>query len=210
MASFCAKCGAEVSPDKQFCTACGTPSAAGAAVVAPAQPAAPAASSGPSAAKIILIIVAIVVGLGILGAGAFGFMVWRVAHAFHVSGSGNQATVSLPGGTITANSTETFSASELGTDIYPGALSGKGSMRMTLPNGSWVTAVYVTSDPMDQVVAFYKSRLGSQASVFESADSAVLSVNKGQKESVMVTVTAKPSENNGKTQIAIVHTVNNK
>jgi len=52
--------------------------------------------------------------------------------------------------------------------------------------------------------------LGSQASVFESADSAVLSVNKGQKESVMVTVTAKPSENNGKTQIAIVHTVNNK
>jgi hypothetical protein len=210
MAGFCVKCGAEVSPDKQFCTACGTPLAAGAAVVAPAQPAAPSASSGSSTVKIVLIIVAIFVGLGILGAGLFGFAVWRVSRAIHVSGPGGQVTMSTPGGTFTANSNEIYSASELGTDIYPGALSGKGSMRMSLPNGSWVTAVYLTSDSKDQVIAFYKSRLGSQASVFESADSAVLSVNKGQKESVMVTVTAKPSENNGKTQIAIVHTVNNK
>ncbi|MGP8173466.1 MAG: zinc-ribbon domain-containing protein [Terracidiphilus sp.] len=210
MAGFCVKCGAEVSPDKQFCTACGTPLTAGAAVVAPAQPAAPSASSGSSAVKIVLIIVAIFVGLGILGAGLFGFAVWRVSRAIHVSGPGGQVTMSTPGGTFTANESKTYSASELGVDIYPGALSGKGSMRMSLPNGSWVTAVYLTSDSKDQVIAFYKSRLGSQASVFESADSAVLSVNKGQKESVMVTVTAKPSENNGKTQIAIVHTVNNK
>ncbi len=88
MASFCSKCGAELSPDAQSCTACGAPVAAPAAVVTPAQPVAAPAKSGSSALKIILIILAVFIGLGILGAGAFGFFVWRVAHAVHVSGSG--------------------------------------------------------------------------------------------------------------------------
>ncbi|MGA9673168.1 MAG: hypothetical protein WBQ94_28470, partial [Terracidiphilus sp.] len=126
----------------------------------PMQPAPVQAKSGGSALKIILIIIAIFVGLGILGVGAFGFMVWRIAHAVHVSGSGNQATLNLPGGTISTNSNETYSASELGTDIYPGATSGKGGMRMNLPTVSMVTAIYVTSDPKEQVVNFYKTRLG--------------------------------------------------
>lgn len=212
MASFCAKCGAEVPADKQFCAACGTPSvAASAAVAASAQPVAPPASSGSSAVKIILIIVAVCVGLGILGAGAVGFTVWRIARAVHVSGSGNQATVSIPGaGTITANSKETFTASELGADIYPGAQSGEGSMRMTLPTGSMVTAVYLTSDSKDQVLSFYKARMGNAASVIDTQDGAVLTLPKGEQESVMVTITAKPSQNNSKTQIAIVHTTSNK
>ena len=210
MASFCAKCGAEVSPDKQFCTACGTPSAAGAAVVAPAQPAAPPASSGSSAVKIVLIIVAIFVGLGIIGAGLFGFAVWRVSRAIHVSGPGGQVTMSTPGGTFTANESKTYSASELGVDIYPGALSAKGSMRMDLPTGSMVTGIFVTSDSKDQVVSYYKGKFGSEASVFETGEGAVLTLTKNPQESVMVTVTAKPSENEGKTQIAIVHTKSNK
>ncbi len=211
MASICAKCGAELSPDKQFCTACGAPSAAASAAVASAQPAAPPASSGSSAVKIILIVVAIFVVLGILGAGAFGYMAWRVSRAFHVSSSGNQATVSIPGaGTITANSKETFTASELGADIYPGAQSGEGSMRMTLPTGSMVTAVYVTSDSKDQVLSFYKARMGSAASIIDTADGAMITLPKGEQESVMITITAKPSENDGKTKIAIVHTTSNK
>ena len=211
MASFCAKCGAEVSPDRQFCAACGTPSPAASAMVASAQPAAPPAKSGSSAVKIILIIVAICVGLGILGAGVFGFAVWRIAHAVRVSGSGNQSTVSIPGaGTITANANETFTASELGADIYPGAQSGQGSMRMTLPTGSMITAVYVTSDSKDQVLSFYKARMGSAASIIDTADGAIITLPKGEQESVMVTITAKSSQNNGKTQIAIVHTRTNK
>jgi hypothetical protein len=210
MASFCAKCGAEVSPDKQFCTACGTPSAAGAAVVAPAQPAAPPASSGSSAVKIVLIIVAIFVGLGIIGAGLFGFAVWRVSRAIHVSGPGGQVTMSTPGGTFTANESKTYSASELGVDIYPGALSAKGSMRMDLPTGSMVTGIFVTSDSKDQVVSYYKGKFGSEASVFETGEGDELTHTKSPQESVMVTVTAKPSENEGKTQIAIVHTKSNK
>jgi hypothetical protein len=245
VASFCGKCGAEVSSDKQFCTVCGAPVAAytpvapaaytpvvapAQPVAAPAQPAAytpvaasaqPAASapqfappskSGPSALKIILIIVLVLVGLGILGAGAFGFMVWRIAHSIHVSGTGannGQVYVNVPGTSITANTEETFTAADLGTDIYPGATSGKGSMRMNIAGTSMVSAVFVTPDPKDQVVSFYKNRFGTDASVFDSASSAMISVQKGKQESVMVTVTVSPEQYDGKTQIHITHTTKN-
>jgi len=183
-------------------------------VAAPAQPIAPPAKSGPSALKIVLIVVAIIVGLGILGVGAFSYVIYRAVHGIRVSSSGSgenaHVTVNTPGGTFTANSSEKFDASDLGTDLYPGAEAGKGGARMTLPGGSWVSAVFVTSDSKDQVVSFYKSRLGSEVSVYESADSAVLSAQKSKQESVIVTVTANKSEYNGKTQIAIVHTISTK
>lgn len=237
MASYCGKCGSELSPDKQFCPSCGAPTGAGAPATAPVppytpvtaapfqsasasqyqppasppfQPAAAPASSGGNAIKIILIVVAIFVGLGVLGAGAVGFIVWRVAHAVHVSGNGNNVTLNTPGGTISANTAENFTASDLGTDIYPGAQAGKGSMRMNMPTGSMVSAVYVTGDSKDQVVSYYKSKFGNDASVFDSANSAVLTLNKGKQESVMVTVSVNSSENEGKTQIHIVHSKSDK
>ena len=77
---------------------------------------------------------------------------------------------------------------------------------MDLPTGSMVSASFVTSDSKDAVVNFYKGKFGSDASVFDAADSAVISVNKGPQDSVVVTVTSKPSENNGKTKIVILHT----
>jgi hypothetical protein len=184
--------------------------AAPVAVVAPAQPVAVPVKSGSSALKIILIILAVFIGLGILGVGTFSYFVWRVAHAVHVSGSGSDVTIHTPGGSLTANTTQTYTAADLGTDIYPGATSGKGSMRMSMPTGSVVTAVYVTSDSKDQVLAFYKSKFGSDASIFDSQDGTVINVNKGQNESVVVTITKGSSEYEGKTQIAIVHTTSSK
>jgi len=210
MASFCAKCGAESSPDKQFCTACGAPLAAPTAVGASAQPAAAPANSGSSAVKIILIIVAIFVVLCVIGAGIAGYTMWRVSRAFHVSGPGGQVTMSTPNGTLTANPSESYSASELGTDPYPGAQSHKGGMRMNMPSGSMVTAVFVTSDSKDKVLAFYKEKLGSAASIIDTQEGAILTLSTGQQESVMVTISSKSSENDGKTRIAIVHTKNNK
>jgi len=180
----------------------------------PMQPVAAPANSGPSALKIVLIVVGIIVVLGVVGVAGFSYVIYRAVHGVHVatSGSGENAkmTMSLPGGTISANTAETFTAADLGTDIYPGAQSGKGSMRMTMPTGSWVTAVFVTPDSKDQVVSFYKSKFGSEVSVFDSGDSAVISVQKSKQESIMVTVTANKSEYSGKTQIAIVHTISNK
>jgi hypothetical protein len=210
VANFCSKCGAQLSSDAQACSACGAPAAPAAVTpaVAPAQPVAAPGQSGNNALKIVLIIVAVFVGLGILGAGAVGFFAWRVARTVHVSEG--QVTVHTPGGTLTANTTENYSASDLGTDVYPGAQSGKGSMRMTLPTGSMVTAVYVTSDSIDQVLSFYKSKFGSSASVFESPGATVLTLNKGQQESVVVTITTGSSEYPGKTEIHIVHSTSSK
>ena len=96
------------------------------------------------------------------------------------------------------------------TDIYPGAEPGHGGMTMELPTGSMVTSLYVTSDSKDRVLSFYKIRMGSAASIIDSEDGAIITLPKGQQESVVATITAKPSESDGKTQIAIVHAASNK
>lgn len=225
MASNCTKCGTALTSDKQFCPTCGAPVAAGAAAVPPFQPvtapfqpvaapsqpiAQPATSGGSSAVKIVLIIVAVFIGLGILGAGIFGYTVWRISRTIHVNGPNGQVTLHTPGGTVTANSTETFTASDLGTDIYPGAKSAKGGMRMTLPTGSMVAGNFLTSDSKDQVVAFYKSRFGSEASVMETSDGAILTLNKSKQDTIMLTITQKPDQYDGKTHIYIMHTINAK
>jgi hypothetical protein len=207
VASFCTKCGAQVPSDKQFCASCG---AAAPAQTSAVQPTTAPAKSGGSAVKIILIIVAVIVGLGLIGVGVAGYTVYRVSRAIHGNGTTNTMTITTPEGKVNLNTNETYSASDLGTDIYPGAQSIHGGMRMELPTGSMVTGVFVTSDSKDQVVAFYKTKFGSGASTFDTSDGAILTLPKGQQESVMVTITAKPSQNDGKTKVVIVHTKNNK
>ena len=81
---------------------------------------------------------------------------------------------------------------------------------MDLPTGSMVTGVFTTTDSKDQVVAFYKSKFGSGASVIDSSDGAIISMNISPQESVMVTVSANSSQDKGKTRVAIVHTKNTK
>ena len=209
MASFCAKCGSALSTGEQFCSSCGA-SAVATATPTSAQPIGVPAKSGASALKIILIIIAIVVGLGILGLGVAGYAVYKVSRAIHVNGPGGQVTMDTPAGRLTANPSETFTASDLGTDLYPGAQSTRGGMRMQMPTGSMMTGVFLTSDPKQQVIDFYKSKLGSAAVVMESSDGAVISINKGQQESIVVTITARPSQDEGKTRVTILHTISTK
>ena len=168
--------GDQAAHDQQTHTVTGAPATPGAMAVTPAQPvpgpaqsAPPPVKTGPSALKIILIVVLIFVGLGILGAGAVGFMIWRVAHSVHVSGPNGQYTVNTPGGTITANSNQTYTSADLGTDIYPGAESHNGGMKMSMPTGSSVTAIFTTSDPKDQVLGFTRE---SSAAMPRSSTSA--------------------------------------
>lgn len=209
MANFCSKCGTPIPAGAAACTACGT--AATPVVAIPVVPVVVQPAQGSSALKIVLIIIAIFVGLGILGAGAVGFIAWRAAHAIRMAANGEKMSMNLPGGSFSAGSNENFSASDLGTDIYPGATEGKGGMRMSLPAGTMVTAVYVTSDSKDQVAAFYKNKFGSNnVTSMDSADGAVITYAKSQEESVAVTITANSSEYNGKTQIVIVHTTSTK
>jgi hypothetical protein len=174
------------------------------------QPGAAPAKSGSSAVKIILIIVAVIVVLGILALGAISYVGYRVARAVHVSGPNGQVSINTPGGTITANPSQTYTAAELGTDIYPGAQSTSGGMKMSMPTGSMVIGSFLTSDSKQQVIDFYKGKFGSQASVFDTADGAMLTQAVSKQESVMVTVTANQARDNGKTRIVITHTINTK
>lgn len=170
----------------------------------PPQPyGAPPPKSGSSALKIILIIVGIFVALGILGAGAIGYGVWRVAHSVHKSANGD-ITISTPKGTITANETQHFTESDLGVPIYPGATQGSGGMRMKIAGRSMVTANYLTGDAKEKVLAFYKDKAGANAQTMTTDTGGVITTG-NDSESITITVLQSPDENDGKTQITIVH-----
>jgi hypothetical protein len=165
---------------------------------------APPPKPGPSALKIILIIVGIFVGLGIIGAGIIGYGVYRVAKSVHKDVNG-EITVNTPKGTITANPDQTFTASDLGTAIYPGATQAKGGLRMSLGSKTMVTANFLTPDSPDKVMAFYKGAAGSNAQIMSTGSGGIITMQSAS-DSVNVTVTQSANENNGDTQITIVHT----
>jgi hypothetical protein len=114
-------------------------------------------------------------------------------------------TLSTPAGTFSAGDTA-VSPSDLGIDLYPGANQQKGAVRISTPKGSTVTAVFETSDSLDKVLSWYKDKLGSGASVYQSDKNAVLTLaDDTKKTSVMVTISNE--DNDGKTKIAIMHSV---
>ncbi|MFP5226624.1 MAG: zinc-ribbon domain-containing protein [Acidobacteriota bacterium] len=235
MTGFCTKCGTPLNEGMAFCTKCGAAAGAAAASAGPAAytppvsntpaaytppvsspssytppaytpvGAAPPQKSGSSAVKIILIIVAVFVGLGILTVGGIMFGIYRVSRAVHVSDNGKGVELSTPAGSFSAGDTA-VSASDLGVDLYPGASQQKGAVRINTPKGSMITAVFETSDPLDKVMGYYKDKLGTGASVFQSDKGAVLTLaDETKKTNVMVTIGANDSD--GKTAITITHSV---
>jgi hypothetical protein len=165
-------------------------------------------TGGGSTLKIILIILGVLVVLVMMVVGIVGYGVWRVSRAVHVDHKTGETTINTPGGAITSGTSAKLTADDLGTDIYPGARPGHGGARLSLPTGPMVAANYTTSDSKDKVIAFYKEKFGSQATVMDTDDGALLTVNKSKQDTVMMTITQKPSQNDGKTQIHIVHTIN--
>jgi hypothetical protein len=168
---------------------------------------APPPKSGPSALKIILIIVAVFVGLGIIGACVAGYGIYRVAHAIHKDANG-EIVVNTPKGAITANPNETFTASDLGIAIYPGATQGKGGLRMTIAGKTMVSANFLTPDSPAKVMAFYEAQAGPNAQTMSSGAGGMITVQNGGN-SVTVTVSQTANENNGETVITIVNTSGN-
>jgi hypothetical protein len=162
---------------------------------------------GSAAVKIILIIVAVIIGIGILGAAVVGYGIWRVAHAVHQAAHGGTVTIpGAQGGSFSINTEKTYSAAELGIDIYPGAASLKGGMKIEVPNASTITGIFSTSDSKDQVIAFYKEKMGSDITTMDFGDSAMLTLKRGNNDQVTVAVSNRANENDGKTKIVITHT----
>jgi hypothetical protein len=198
MANVCAGCGAALTPDMQSCSSCGAAIVAQPIIVAPAK-------SGGGALKIILIVVGIIFALGILGLGVIGFIGYRIAKSTHIDANG-RVTMNTPMGTITTTPVDNLSAAELGVEIYPGAESTHGSMRMEMPNGSGVTGAFLTSDSPAQVLAFYKDKLGSNATVRSLFGSTTLRLKIDRQEFVEVRINTSSNLSNGKTRILISHT----
>jgi len=174
---------------------------------APPPASTPPKSGGSSAIKIILIIVGVFVFLGVMVVAVIGYGVYRVRKAIHVDSSTGAATLSVPGMSMNADPGMKFTSSELGTDIYPGAEPKKsGNMRMSIAGSSVVTAAFLTSDSTDKVVAFYKDKLGSDATSMDFGGTAILTAKRTDREQVTVTIVQHANQEDGKTQIQIQHT----
>jgi hypothetical protein len=170
--AFCNSCGANLDGGTRFCNKCGAAVLASAAapsapVAAPvpgtvaAPPAAPT-SSGGGALKIILIVVAIFVGLGMLGLAGAGFAAWRIAKiakSAHMREDGNGVKVEMPFGSVETSKDPADAARDLGVDVYPGAVAQKdGTATASMFGIHTVTAAFDSSDSLDKVSTFYKSK----------------------------------------------------
>jgi len=208
MASFCSKCGAEVSPDTRFCGGCGAPTGVVASPVAAAgsTPVSVAKSSG--GLKLVLIIVAVLGLFAVMSAAAVMFGLWRVSKSVKVDRNG-EVTISTPAGNISAGKTaEHVTESEAGAPIYPGANSAEGGMKVGGASGSMSTYAFTTGDSVQQVLAFYRDRLGPKATVIETPQGAMVSVVRNDNDATMVTIGR--AENEDKTSITITRTISTK
>jgi len=199
MAQFCTKCGAALTEEMSFCTGCGA--AVGATTVAPPTmtpaaasmdaapvagtpaPTAPAGSSGGPLLKIILAVVGLLIFFSLLGLGACVFMVYRTKQ--RVNEFKRQAEITFPAAQGTREvrvvpptpplaPPTTPPATNPEVPIYPGASVAEGGVELPAGLGGVKVQQYITDDPVDKVVSFYKDKLGPQASLQESGGKAVL------------------------------------
>jgi hypothetical protein len=215
MASFCSKCGAQLSPDTRFCQGCGAPTGfavppvgaapTGQVALAPAPVTAP--SSG--TLKVVLIIIGAIVCLGMLAAFAVMFGLWRISRSVHVDRAGGM-TITTPAGKFSSGRTSAthLSESEVGAPIYPGAVAEEGGFKLGGDSGTMATYVFKTSDSVQQVLAFYRDKFGPKTSVIETPQGGIVTAAKNDNEGVMVTVGRDENEN--KTSIAITHATSTK
>jgi len=211
MAIYCEHCGTQIKTGGKFCQACGSPVPQPAQAAAPPMPPPPSfqeqaspywASSAPppvsppprksNALKVVLITLGVLFILVMVSLIVIGIFVRRALDNVSVkSGPNNQAevAVNLPGGKLNISAKGEISEEKLGVPIYPNAklAAGTGSVSVSggdeKSSGSFSTATLTTTDSFDQVVDFYKDKLGGEAKVVET--------NEPGKRSAVVKVMAK-------------------
>lgn len=187
--AFCNSCGATLDPGTKFCNKCGAVVSAGPPPPAAATPPAAAPSGGSSALKIILIVVAVIVVLGIVGIATVGFIGYRVAKSAHVTTHGDRVKVDTPIGTFSANDPDE-TVKELGVEVYPGAeVKKEGTATATFGSIHTVAANFETSDPLDKVCDFYKSKFPG-ANVTSSQENHCSIVSGSSDNSVTINIEA--------------------
>jgi len=177
--------------------------------VAPAAPA-PAAKSGSPVIKIILGVLAAVILLSLLALGA-GVYIYYTRIKPRVTQIENQVHATFPTPTGTrevrtqpvapaAPTAPTGPVVDTGVAVYPGATPWGGGTLVAGPTASMKSQQYTTSDSVDQVMAFYKDKLGSNAMVTQSGGQAVVQTL-GANGQITVAITSDAGL--GKTKITI-------
>lgn len=208
--SFCTGCGNNVDPASKFCDKCGKPMSAmpaqpaASAAAAPARaqaPQQPPAKQGGGALKIVLIILGVLLLLFVISiAGVVGFGIY-VAKQAKIQQTANGAKIETPFGNIEADD-PAKTAEKMGIDVYPGAEPVKnGGGSVSFGAFSAGSAMFETTDSVDQVAAFYKDQY-PKATHTESNGVHSFSVNSKDK---VVVISLQPQ--GSKTSITLAQVV---
>lgn len=205
--AFCNSCGATLVPGTKFCNKCGSPVAGASAAPATTPTAAttlppPPKPSGGGALKVVLIVVAVIIAVGILLVTAVGVIGYKIAKSAHVKQQGDSVKVDTPIGSFSANDPDQ-AIKDLGVEIYPGAqVQKEGTASVSFGSLHTVTANFETTDPVDKVCEFYRSKF--PAASVNTSDQDHCTVVSGEKTNT-VTVNAQSAGSVTKFQIATVN-----
>jgi hypothetical protein len=222
MAKFCTTCGSPIEETVKFCPKCGTqlgaPSAPAPAVASPTPAAAQTAgaSAVPTAAaappgkmgspilKIILALVGVFAFVTVLGIGACVYAGYKLKQKGMALVESAKTMSSSSAGTPEVHAEKRGAGSEAAASAtadvapYPGSTATKAGGELWPGIGG---QQFVTSDPLDKVVAFYKDKFGSRLVAQESEGNAVLTLT---TKSGMTTITITRDEDAGQTKITIM------
>ena len=212
--AFCNSCGATLAPGTKFCNKCGSPiTPATAPTAAPTAstptpttaapaPGAPQPTGGSSALKVVLIVVAVIIGIGIIGIAGVGFVGYRIAKSAHVHQKGDSVKVETPFGTVSTNDPDQ-AVKDLGVDVYPGAqVQKEGTASASFGSIHTVSANFETSDSLDKVCDFYRSKF--PAATVNTSDQDHCNIVARDKNNA-ITINIQASDGTTKIQIATVN-----
>jgi zinc-ribbon domain len=203
--AFCNSCGASLDPGTRFCNKCGaavsSAPSAGVVAVPPAAAPAPTQGGGSGVLKVILIVVGVFVILGVLAISTVGLIAWRVARTSHLRHEGEHVKIDSPFGSLETSKNPEEMARDLGVDIYPGARAEKnGSATASFAGIRTASAVFKSSDSVDQVSTFYKAKFPN-AMVTTSDENRCKIIAQDSKNMTTIDIQA----DDGQTKIQITH-----
>ncbi|HZO98953.1 MAG TPA: zinc ribbon domain-containing protein [Terriglobia bacterium] len=225
MARFCTKCGSAVGEGMQFCTNCGATSPFQAAAPAQATPpssvpkpatapvaveptspgsSAPAAKPASPVLKVVLLIVAVFAFITVASLGTcvyFGYLAKRRATQMADAARRAAANAGSPEIQMEKGGERSEAVATQEVPPYPGSTPTEGGGNLSVGGVGGISGQeYVTDDPLDKVLAFYKERLGSRITIQQAEGNAMfqLTTNEG-----ITTVTMTRDEGSGKTKINI-------
>jgi hypothetical protein len=176
--------------------------------LAPAAPvAAPAAKKGGGILKVILIVIAVLILLSLLSVGGCAYYYY-----FHIKPAVNQAQKQIQAGLSRMGTREVHTqpmapsetptpgaapVADISTLTYPGATASETASQI-FPGMKMQE--YTTSDSVETVTAYYKNKLGSNATVMQSGGNSVVQM---AGSNGLISITIAPDQSSGKTKITV-------